>query len=221
MSAPVLASERRLTIAQVAVELIDDYTGHGPIARVETILEASVGGQWTTVAHRRTETASGVVAFPGLGLTTRPTEKPTRLYRVLVSSDSYRPLYGATYPVGQHGHEFTVRPWDHRNPPATLLGQPAKIFLLPGSTYPRSQFVPTLYGRVEDPAGAPVLDALVEETTRERVLTDERGRFALPLRWVPNGVVVTIDARDHLGRLGQITVNVPADLGAGHVITVA
>ena len=53
------------------------------------------------------------------------------------------------------------------------------------------------------------------------VLSDERGVFALPLRWPAPGSMVTVDALDHrTGLSGQITIDFPADLGEGHDITI-
>jgi hypothetical protein len=54
----------------------------------------------------------------------------------------------------------------------------------------------------------------------ERVLSDERGVFALPLRWAPFSGNVVLDAIDHrTGRTDQLTLALPQDLQQGHTFT--
>jgi hypothetical protein len=212
-------AERRVLHTQIAVELVDDVTGEAPLGRVAITLEVDRGGTWLPVPARPVFTASSVAAFPGIGLTARPNEKPTHTYRVRCSSPLYRPLYDGVHAL--EALEFVVHPFDHQHPPAVTLGAPRPAYLLPSVRYAFAAGLAVLRGRVEDATGAPVADALVEESTRERVLTDERGEFRLPLRWVAMGSTVTIDARDRSGRFGNLSLNVPGDLAAGQVITVS
>jgi hypothetical protein len=66
------------------------------------------------------------------------------------------------------------------------------------------------------------VNAEVARGNTERVLTDESGSYALPLRLTPNNVPVVIDAVDHhSGENGQITITLPADLGTDNVILIA
>ena len=56
----------------------------------------------------------------------------------------------------------------------------------------------------------------------ERVATDSRGRFSLPLRWPALNGAIQIDASDHrTGRTGQITINLPAGLTGSHLIVIS
>jgi hypothetical protein len=80
--------------------------------------------------------------------------------------------------------------------------------------------VRVLRGFVEDASGAPVPNVLVHQAAAERALTDERGTFALPLRWAASGMVV--DANDvRTGRAGSHTLSLPSDLLASVTITIA
>jgi hypothetical protein len=52
------------------------------------------------------------------------------------------------------------------------------------------------------------------------VLSDERGVFALPLRWVALSGNVVIDAIDHrTARTDQLTLTLPQDLQQGQTFT--
>ena len=74
---------------------------------------------------------------------------------------------------------------------------------------------------MQDTAGGTVPDVLVTEGTRERVVTDSRGTFALPLRWVASGTTLVVDATDQRnGRIGTITINFPQDLRTSQTITI-
>ena len=78
-----------------------------------------------------------------------------------------------------------------------------------------------LYGLVVDQSGEPIPDVLVTESSRERVLSDERGAFALPLRQPSETETVIVDAVDQrTGQTGQITVSLPNDIDGNHEITI-
>jgi len=67
--------------------------------------------------------------------------------------------------------------------------------------------------------GTPVVNVLVRQASLERSLTDERGTFALPLRWATSGQAVdAIDVRT--GRSGSRVLNLPADLQRSVTITI-
>ena len=64
-------------------------------------------------------------------------------------------------------------------------------------------------------------NAEVSFGVQERVLTDERGSFCLPLRWPPLSGAITIDALDHrTGLSDSINITLPGDLAHGHLLTV-
>ena len=67
-----------------------------------------------------------------------------------------------------------------------------------------------------------MVNAEVSRGNTERVLSDEQGSYALPLRLTPDNTPVAIDAVDHIsGEHGQITVTLPADLGGSKLIVIA
>lgn len=216
----VLASERFVHHADGMVRLVDDFTGLAPIGRLSFELEADRAGTWVAVARRPVLTPSGFVGFPGLGFTAQPVGKPAVRHRVRVSSDLYRPLYGA-FP-GPTSIEFDVHPYNTDHPPASPIPVPCPdIFLLPAAPYPFPREVPVLRGRVVDPAGDAVTDAFVVEGARERVLTDRRGVFSLPLRWIASGAFAWVDVVDRAGHTATVIVNVPSDLDREHLIPVS
>jgi hypothetical protein len=210
--------ERSLLLATVAVRLRDDFTGHPP-SGVELELEQEVDGQWQATRRKVVRTPSGFAYFPNLGRARDPLSQPTRNYRVRVTWRLGRPLYAGAYPSGQAGAVFEVEAWNEDQLPASLPA-PHDVFLLPGPNYPFPPSIWLLRGRVIDGDGVPVVDALIEQGSHERALSDERGEFALPLRRVPPGPV-TIEFSDHLGQQVTHSLNVPDDLGTGHEITIA
>ncbi len=69
------------------------------------------------------------------------------------------------------------------------------MILVPATNYPFPSHVPVVRGVVvEAGSRTPVPDAVVSRAEQERVLSDERGAFALPLRWTKAGETVPIDA---------------------------
>jgi hypothetical protein len=82
--------------------------------------------------------------------------------------------------------------------------------------------IPVLRGEVVDPAGNPVPNAYVTQGNKERALTDARGTFALPLRWVQANTPTTIDATDQrTGRVGSISIQLPAALNSSQKISIS
>jgi hypothetical protein len=89
---------------------------------------------------------------------------------------------------------------------------------LPSTNYPHA--VRTVRGQTLDAAGDAVANVEVTQGAAERVLSDERGVFTLPLRWVPFAGLVVIDAVDiRTGRTGQLILTLPQDLQQGHSFT--
>jgi hypothetical protein len=212
-----LAGEDLVLYSPLGLRLIDDLTGRAPIGRVGAVLEIDDGAGWRRVPRRPVITASHVLSFPGLGRSAG-TGVPASHYRVRLLPDLYRPEYRVT----DDGIEFDAPPYSDVEPPVPLTAGAAEAVLLPAAHYPYPSHVPVLRGRVVDPAGEPVADALVPEGLRERVLTDERGAFSLPLRWVAGGVATPIQADDQRNaRNGAILVTLPADLQQSQTITVS
>ncbi|MGI9301130.1 MAG: hypothetical protein ACR2RB_00255, partial [Gammaproteobacteria bacterium] len=116
--------------------------------------------------------------------------------------------------------EFDVHPYDNNQAPAVIPGLPQTVLLLPATNYPYEHHVRSVHGQTLDNAGEPIVNVEVTEGVRERVLSDGRGVFVLPLRWsLPVGPVV-LDAVDHrTGRTDQLNLTLPDDLQQGHIFT--
>jgi len=70
-------------------------------------------------------------------------------------------------------------------------------------------------------AGAIAPGDVEESELVHRVLSDDGGGYALPLRYEPNNTAVAIDAVDHrTNQNGQTHVTLPADLGSSKVIVI-
>jgi hypothetical protein len=160
---------------------------------------------------RPVRSASGLITFPGIGRTANPSGKPPLRHRLLVRARMYEALYGP-FPGPLTGLEFDAARYHDDRPPPPASPRPTSIFLLPSPLYPFPAETPLLRGRVVDAAGDRVAGALVAESTRERVLTTERGTFALPLRWISPGDIADVDVTDRAGTLKTVQVAVPDDL---------
>jgi hypothetical protein len=208
--------ERSLQSSPVGLRLVDDLTGQAPLGRTDcTLFIEDAPGQWRRTELRPTRNAGGFLIYPGLGRSRDTTSQP-RHYRAEVTAEFYRPFY----PASQTGVEFDVYPYNDDNPPAhgPLVQD---VHLVPAPNYPFAPHLRVLRGEVVSAAG-PVVNAEVSRGNTERVLTDEKGNFALPLRLTPNHVPVAIDAIDHATlKTGQITVTLPDDLATGQVIPIA
>jgi hypothetical protein len=214
----------RRTFSPIGIELVDDVltspvgpTSAPPIGAVRAFLDEDdgVGGFRPTTAKPQI-TSQAIVTFPGVGRHPRPAVAPAITYRVRIEADVYRPLYLAS----AAGIQFVAQPWNDEEP-ATVVPTFARAILLPAFHYQFPSYMPVLRGEVVDPAGDPVANALVVEGVNARALTDERGAFALPLRWTPSGVPISITATDQLLRTGTITVTLPADLEHGQLIAIS
>jgi hypothetical protein len=211
--------ERRRLYSPIGLRLIDDFTGFAPFGSVHARLDVRrANGDWQPTDATAVRTPSDVLTYPGLGRSAHaPTEPPTH-YRVRLDATFYRP----DYLVNLEGIEFDAHPYDDDTPPAVIVGLPQSVFLMPAANYPFPGHVRVLRGQVLDVNGDPVASVEVTESAQERVLSDERGAFSLPLRWPALTAAVQVDALDHRsGRSGQLNVNLPADLAVGHVITIS
>ncbi len=212
-----LPEEERVLYAPIGLRLIDDFTGKPPTGPVDAALDLQDGLEWRATEVRPVVTASTIVTYPGLGREADVSHPPQH-YRVRLETRFYRPLYRVT----SDGVEFDAPPYNDTNPPTPITSQPSVVALLPASNYPFAPYIPVVRGIVEDTNGDPVPDVLVEEGLNERVLTDDRGSFSLPLRWVQEGVATNITAQDQRnGRNGVIAVTLPAALEQNQIITVS
>ena len=214
----------RRVFSPIGLELVDDFlttptapSPAMPLGPITAVLDVDDGaGTFVPTDASFVVTSQGVLTFPGIGRTPRPSIASPVTYRVRIESPLYRPLYRAT----ADGITFVAPPWND-DEPASLVPTFGRAVLLPAFPYQFPSYTPVLRGEVVDTAGAPVPDARVtESTTGARALTDERGAFALALRWVPAGNA-TIDASDRFGHAGSIPIVVPADLAHGQLIAIS
>lgn len=212
----VLPGERSELYSPIGLRLLDEMTGGPPVGRTEAFLDVREGADWRSTAIRAVRTPGGVVAYPGLERRADVTGPP-RHYRVRITAELYRPLYL----ISQDGIEFDAHPWNDTNPPANTAQEPQDVKLTPAPNYPFPSHVPVLRGVVIDAFTLdPVADAEVFYVNLERVLSDERGEFALPLRFAPLNVPVTIDAQRGLLH-GDISVTLPVALGKSQTISIS
>ncbi|HEY1403575.1 MAG TPA: hypothetical protein VGB05_05575 [Pyrinomonadaceae bacterium] len=213
----VLAGETRLLFSPIGLRLVDEFTGAGALGRVRAILDRQdAAGDWHKTDVSAVVTISGVLTYPGLERRAQPAGLPARRYRVRIDADFYRPIYRAQF----EGIEFDAFPYNDTTPPATVASMPQAELLLPSSAYPFQTHVRVLRGVVTH-AGAPVADVLVSQGGLERVLTDERGTYALPLRWATEGLPFLVDALDQrTGRTGAKPITLPQDLGMNQEIII-
>ncbi len=212
-----IPSERRMLYSPIGLRLVDDFTGFAPFGKVRANLDVrDADGEWRETEIHAIRTLSDVLAYPGLGRSANVAAPPVR-YRARIDASFYQP----DYLLNVDGLEFDVHPYDDDTPPAVAADLPVNLFLMPASNYPFPAHIRVLRGRVVATNGAPVANVEVTESARERVLTDARGSFALPLRWPGVDAVVQVDALDHRsGRSAQVAVTLPAGLAVGHVVTI-
>ena len=209
-------AERLMLYSPIGLHLIDDFTGQPPIGALQILLDRHLpSGEWEPTGIEGVRTPGDVIAYPGLGRSAHAATQPAVRYRVRIEAPQYRPHYLMT----DAGIEFDADPYDDVTPPATIPPMPQQVFLLPAPSYPFQTHVRVVRGVLQDASSQPIANAEVTEGANERVLSDERGVFALPLRWSPLSGPVQIDAIDHrTGASGQITVTLPADLTRGDLI---
>lgn len=217
MTFTLLPAERTVVYSQIGLRLVDEFTG-GPLQhRVDARLSfQGSAGNWQPLDLDPTPSPSGNLLYPGLGRSANSATAPMVRYRVQIESPFYRPEYLRN----ADALEFDVHPYDDANPPAVVPGLPQTVLMLPSASYPFAGFVRTIRGRTLDALGDPIANVEVTTGSAERVLSDARGVFALPLRWAPLGVNVVIDAIDHrTGRADQLNLVLPQDLLQGQTFT--
>ena len=215
MTFTVIPSERTITYSQIGLRLVDEFTGGPALHPVDADLSfQDSAGNWQRLDLRPVTSPSGNLLFPGLGRSANVAVAPVVRHRVEITSDFYRPEYLRTIDA----LEFDVHPYNDSQPPAVLASLPQTVLLLPSTNYPHA--VRTVRGQTLDAGGDPVANVEVTHGVAERVLSDERGVFTLPLRWAPLAGLVVIDALDNrTGRTGQLTLTLPQDLQQGHSFT--
>jgi hypothetical protein len=183
------------------------------MGRVHVILEAREGANWVDTEIRPAITSRWVITYPGLERRSQGAPVAQH-YRVRVDAPYYRALYADPLSPGV---EVAVIPYNDDMPPPVPL-HPQDLLLLPGATYPFPSHLRVLRGLVRlVGTGEPVVNAMVREGTRERVLTDERGVFALPLRWPAIATPsLSIDIENpHTTNITTHNVTLPDDLAQG------
>lgn len=213
-----IPGQKLMLYSPIGLNLIDDLTGEAPNGPLDAALdERESSGTWHTTSLKPVRSFGNILLYPGLGRSADIAATPIRRYRVRLSNTWYRGEYLMT----DDGIEFDVHPYDDDTPPAVSPNQPTNVFLLPSPNYPFPGHIRVLRGVVVDNVGDRVANVEVVEGARERVLTDERGEFAVPLRWPALSGAVQIDAVDHrTARSGSINAALPADLFQSNTITI-
>ncbi|HXU34212.1 MAG TPA: hypothetical protein VN851_26875 [Thermoanaerobaculia bacterium] len=211
----LLPAERSELYSPIGLRLLDFLTGDAPLGKSEAFLDIRDGAAWRPTGIPAVRTLSGVVAYPGLERRADASGPPRR-YRVRIAAELYRPLYRAS----AEGIEFDAFPWNDIHSPRSTPAVPQDVNLVPAPAYPFPPHVPVVRGRVVGPTGKPVVDAEVS-AVRERVLSDERGEFALPLPQAPLGGRLNVKAKNQRsGRSGSLQITLPADLGHSQTIVI-
>ncbi|UZK70320.1 hypothetical protein OKW76_04545 [Sphingomonas sp. S1-29] len=214
----VIEAERRTDHCPIALELRDEFTGGALIGDAQVALDIEQAPTvWAPSDRKPVRTSSGLFVFTGLGRSVDPVVMPSFRVRVRITATYYRPRYRTT----ADGLEFDVLTYNDAMPPASLPLMPEMVLMLPTSSYPFGGYVRVLRGRILDPLGDPVADALIDADGVERVMSDARGGFCLPLRWQAPGafVAVTVD-HPRRGLSAVAAFSLPADLIGNHDITV-
>jgi hypothetical protein len=207
------------TYSPIGLRLLDELTHDAPLGNTSTFLDIlDASGSWRETELKAVRTVSAVIAYPGLERHADAIGLLPRRYRVRISADLYVPLYRRN----SDGIEFDAHPYDNTHPPSVIVRFAEDTFLTPAPNYPFPDHFPVLRGVVVDSHGTPVPYAMVTQGLSERVLSDIRGIFALPLRWVDKIVPIPIDAvDDRTGRLGSIDVQLPDALGGSQTIRIS
>lgn len=213
----VIEAERRTAYCPIALELRDEFTGGPALGDIRLELDVKQGTSWAPSQRGATRTPGGLFVFTGLGHSADPAALPSYRVRVRISASHYRPEYRTIV----DGLEFDVATYNDTVPPAVLPLMPEIVLMLPSSSYPFGGHIRVLRGRILDSLGDPVADALIEADGVERVVSDDRGGFCLPLRWQATAAIVAVTV-DHprSGRNAAINFILPADLSGNHDITV-
>lgn len=213
------AFETTEMVAHGAFRLVDDFTGAAAVGAMRYLLDQGAGvNLWTTTKIQPVITASGILIYPFLEKRFAALGSPSRKYRFRVESQYYQPDYQAD----ADGIEFDASPYNDDvvvNPYATVVNT---VALHPAPSYSFPPEIPVLRGTVVRQAdGKKVAFAKVTKGAAQEVaLTDERGEFALPLRWIQNPQfdIDVVDLRTNESRTK--TILVPDMLGINITIDI-
>ena len=213
----VVTADRRVTHCPVALVLRDEFTGGGAVSEPTLQLDRQVGGNWLPAEVAPVRTASGIYAWPGLGRSLDPAAQPSANVRVRITLAGQIPLYRPT----DDGLSFAVPAYNDAQPPNASPLMPEVVLLLPGPSYPFIPSLRVLRGRILDPAGQPVDDALIVADGVERAISGAGGAFSLPLRWQHLVAAVSINVtHPRSGRAALVSANLPGALARNFDITV-
>jgi hypothetical protein len=191
-----------------AVRLQDLVTRDAPLGEPGMILEREEpANQWTRLDLEPVRTASGLLAHLKLERKRFAGGLPAVSYRFTITSPLYVPRFRAT----KDWETVTVQPYDDAGTSPSAPTAPIEVDLCPSLLYPFAANVPVIRGTVRDKVtGQPLPDSLVFGGPTGRAITDDRGRYALPLIGAFTATVV-IGATDRLGRNGIVNVTLPDD----------
>ncbi|MDQ1707798.1 MAG: hypothetical protein QOJ88_1009 [Pyrinomonadaceae bacterium] len=217
----------------------DVFTSKEPFGRMKVMLDRRENdGPWRLTDIKEVRTASGVIAYPGLGRGAMVMGQPPRRYRVRVEAEFYLPLYTKTVGGTLEGIEFDGFAYNDALPPDNYPKQasefPAyleavlrKLWLAPAPNYAFPNHVRVLRGDVVDgTTGLAVSGAEVSWGNKETALTDDKGAFGLPLRVKKKEELTDlqkIDASDRQAtpRLGMKEIIIPEAVGNNLTITIS
>jgi hypothetical protein len=215
-----MTAERTFVLSPIGLLPVDDFTGGAPVGWLRAILDRFEDRDWRPTDLRAMLTPRGVLAYPGLERRANAAAAAVR-YRVRLEAEFYVPFYPPRRDGSDPGaFEFDARPYNEATQPAGQAPTPAplvKALLLPAANYPFPPEVPVLRGVVLLAAShQPVARATVRRGNTERVLTNDRGEFGLPLRWTKLKPPVVLPFEAEFGNSGPkdtINVRLPDDLG--------
>ena len=213
----VISADRRVTHCPVALELRDEFTGQGAFGDIDLRLELQSGAEWIKTDLLPTRNSCGVFVYTGLGRALDPAAMPQFRVRIFIEAEYYRPAYRST----DDAIEFDVPTYNDAVPPAMSPLVPDTVLLLPTANYRFGTHIRAIRGRVLDPGGNPLSDAIVEADGVERVITGSNGAYTLPLRWqLPTANVNVAVDHPRSGQSDAQVLSLPAALTGNHDITV-
>ncbi|MCP3143400.1 carboxypeptidase-like regulatory domain-containing protein [Pyxidicoccus xibeiensis] len=198
----------------LAVQPWDHHTHGPPLAAPRLVLEREgPAGTWQRVRTPPVSTPSGILAWSGLEHRRFAQGVAPVRYRLTVDTELYVPAFRES----RDDEPLQIQPYDDRGPPPPPAA-PLRLLLYPSVAYPFEPRIPVLRGTVEDAQHRPVRDALLGHGPRERVLTDAKGAFALPLRQASPGTA-SIHVSDRQGRADIATITLPQSLTSAVTFT--
>jgi hypothetical protein len=213
----IISAARRVTYCPVALDLRDEFTGRGAFGLTSLALDRQSGPDWIETDLQPSRNSGGVFLYTGLGRMLDPAALPSFRIRVRIEAEYYRPAFRTT----DDGIEFDVPTYNDAVPPLVSNLVPEVVLMLPTTGYPFGGHVRRIHGRVLDAGGTPLADATVEADGVERVITDARGAFTLPLRWQTATANVNVTAAHLRSGLSAVRIlSLPADLTGNHDIAV-